>query len=646
MRYGVSTGKSPRFDVELLTTGYDKEALRKRLKRVKGLCASPAEIIESCPCIMASDISGVAAQKLKQFVKQSGAQAIIRQHGRTPLPPRQASSSASNTSSATTSRPLSPQSAASLPRNPSPEQVETSTQPSHQAMPPSSQAHSQTAIRPMSYTEAQPSSPVVATTSITLKRSVDELTRALHDKDWSVRESAVIELGNTPSNGIIRHLLKALNDDVWRVRCTTLDVLSRMGSRMVLKEMAKCVEDDVWHVRYQAVEALSRIASNKAVKPLLTALHDENWQVRQRAVQVLGTLRSKRTLQSIIGCLRDDVWHVRESAAIALARMKSEKSVKALIQTLRDPNWHVRSMAIAALREIGSERAIHALVEALSDEHWMVHWQAAYALGRIGTFDIMPLLSHMEHAENPVLSEASRKVLRNLDIVVEPKRRSLPRLAYRSGDPSANMCYIPPGEFVMGSKSGADNEKPEHRVYLNGFFIDTYEVSNYQYTRFDPNFDYPEGMDLYPVVNVTWEEAQAYAEWIGKRLPTEAEWEKAARGTDGRMYPWGPDFSAEKCNTEESGIRRLTPVTYYPQGQSVFGVHDLIGNVLEWTASRYLPYDSSEYDSPDFQEGFVVLRGGSWLHQGAHSTCATRLYAPADNKSNFIGFRCVKEVER
>jgi hypothetical protein len=302
-------------------------------------------------------------------------------------------------------------------------------------------------------------------------------------------------------------------------------------------------------------------------------------------------------------------------------------------------------MVVTALREIGSEDAIKTLIDVLGDDTWMVHWKAAYALGKIGTTAIFSVLCRLEKENEPFLAEVSRKVLSSLDIAVEPRKHSLPRLEYRSDNPYINMRYIPAGECIIGDDNGHDDAKPAHHVFLPEFFIDAYEVTNSQYKRFDPSHKYPEGMDFYPVVNVTWEEAQAYARWIGKRLPTEAEWEKAARGYNGRLYPWGKAFDLLRCNTEESGNRRLTRVDLYPSGKSPFDVYDMFGNVLEWTIDRYKPYRGNLYDSPDFQENFVVLRGSSWIHQGNSSTCATRTYAPAVNKSNFIGFRCVKDIE-
>jgi len=606
----VEVGKTVRYDVELLTIGHDKKQLEKLLRRVKGLLFPPKQIIASCPCTVATNISGTASEKLKLYLEQTGAKVAVREHGQAPLSP------------------------AVRPSNPP--RAKQKYDVSHPASVIDNDKHS-----PVSQATTVPA----VKSSIRLKRTVGELTYALNDKDWTVREDAVIELGQIPSNGIIRHLIGTLKDDAWRVRCTAIEVLSKTGSDMVLKEIAKCVEDDVWHVRCQAVEALGRLESDKVVKPLVTALNDPNWQIRRRAVQVLGNLQSKRALSNLTMCLKDEVWYVRESAAEALAKLKSEKSVKALIEALYDPNWHVRSMVVTALREIGSESAINAIVDVLGDENWMVHWKAAHALGKIGTTAIFSVLSRLDKENDPFFAEISRKVLSSFDIAVESKKHALPRLEYRADNPYINMRYISAGEFIMGNDNGHDDAKPARQVFLPEFFIDAYEVTNSQYKQFDPSYEYPKEMDFYPVVNVTWEEAQAYANWSGKRLPTEAEWEKAARGCDGRLYPWGDAFDLLRCNTEESGNRRLTRVDKYPGGKSPFDVYDMFGNILEWTIDRYRPYSGNVYDSPDFQENFVVLRGSSWIHQGDNLTCAMRTYAPAVNKSNFIGFRCVKDIE-
>jgi HEAT repeat protein len=631
----VTIEDTKRYDIELLTTGRDKQLLEKFLQRVKGLTASPADIVETSPCLIAKNVSGVVGKKLKYYLDQLGAATVFRDgHSESPaaMPAQQVAPQPSPTPPVSPSTPIgsgySETTQGLVPWKP---------EEKSQAEPGPHRETTAVQVTPVPYSSAAP--------AITLKRSVAELTRSLQDKDWHTRTNALLELGQVPSNGVIRHVVTALKDDVWRVRCTALHVLSSSGSNLAVKEIAKCIEDDVWHVRYQAVEALGSIESDLAIKPLLTALSDSNWQVRQRAVQALGSLQTRRILPALIACLKDEVWSVRENAVEALARLKSEKSVKALVPILHDQHWRVRSMVVTALREISSEEAIRALIDALSDAHWMVHWKAAYALGKIGTTSIFPVLCRLEQENAPFLGEAARKILSDMEIVVEPRPHAQPRLEYRAEDPYHSMRYIPAGECVMGDENGHDDAKPIRRIFVPAFFIDTYPVTNAQYQRFQPSYEFLKGTELYPVVNVTWAEAQAYAEWLGKRLPTETEWEKAARGNDGRRYPWGDAFEAGKCNTEESGQRRLTPVNQYPAGKSVFQVADLFGNALEWTDDRYQPYPGSLATNPDFQENFVVLRGCPWIHQGSQTNCAARTYAPPDNRSNFIGFRCVKDVK-
>ena len=163
------------------------------------------------------------------------------------------------------------------------------------------------------------------------------------------------------------------------------------------------------------------------------------------------------------------------------------------------------------------------------------------------------------------------------------------------------MVLVPAGEFIMGSSesdSWADeDELPQRVVHLPAFLIDQLEVSNIEYKKFidatswqpPPSWKdrlYPDGTDFIPVTEVTWWDATAYARWAGKRLPTEAEWEKAARGTDGRRFPWGDKFSREAANNDKN----LLPVGSMPKGASPCEAVDMAGNVAEWTASIYAPY--------------------------------------------------------
>jgi formylglycine-generating enzyme required for sulfatase activity len=240
-------------------------------------------------------------------------------------------------------------------------------------------------------------------------------------------------------------------------------------------------------------------------------------------------------------------------------------------------------------------------------------------------------------------------------------------------DLDGSMVYVPAGEFVMGSDAGDVDESPQRRVYLDAFEIDKYEVTNVQYQRFlratgrdapqswagrfvhllptrSPDWQgetYPPDETLHPVAGVDWQEAAAYCAWVGKRLPTEAEWEKAARGTEGWVYPWGDTWDASKANTREAGAGYTQPVGSYPAGASLYGALDMAGNVWEWVADWY---DRTYYHyapqrnppGPPAGTGERILRGGAWDSWPAQVRTsyrnATHFFGP-----NFrVGFRCAK----
>ncbi|MGQ9626792.1 MAG: formylglycine-generating enzyme family protein [Anaerolineae bacterium] len=191
----------------------------------------------------------------------------------------------------------------------------------------------------------------------------------------------------------------------------------------------------------------------------------------------------------------------------------------------------------------------------------------------------------------------------------------------------AEMVYVPAGEFLIGSSEDdpdADSdEKPQHTVYLDAFWIYKTEVTNAQYRKCveagactlpykTKYYDDPAYAD-HPVVSVDWNQAKAYSEWAGGRLPTEAEWEKTARGTDGRIWPWGDEWDANKVNSWEAGPHHITKVGSYPTGASPYGALDMAGNVWEWTGSLYkdYPYRTDDGREDAQAEGRRVLRGGS-----------------------------------
>lgn len=172
-----------------------------------------------------------------------------------------------------------------------------------------------------------------------------------------------------------------------------------------------------------------------------------------------------------------------------------------------------------------------------------------------------------------------------------------------------HMVLVPAGEFHMGSleddRFAEANEKPQRVIYLADFYIDKLEVTNIEYKRFTDatgyptpekwrDGQYPEGADFYPVQAVSWWEANAYARWVGKRLPTEAEWEKAARGTDARRFPWGDEYDAELANSEKD----YAPAASYFEGASPYGALNMAGNVAEWTASAYESYPTIDLSVP------------------------------------------------
>jgi len=213
--------------------------------------------------------------------------------------------------------------------------------------------------------------------------------------------------------------------------------------------------------------------------------------------------------------------------------------------------------------------------------------------------------------------------------------------------------YVPGGEFSLGSDTGNEDETPQQEIFINAFNIDIYPVTNAEYKEFvdatghEPPRNWKEGTFAegsadHPVVWVNWNDAQAYAEWAGKRLPTELEWEKAARGADGRVYPWGSAFDAAKCNSRESGVKGTSLVGSYPEGASPCGAFDMAGNVWEWTADWYQAYRGTLYELGRYGEQYKVLRGGSWYDgQDLVRTTTRKSFDPNQGFST-IGFRCAE----
>lgn len=225
---------------------------------------------------------------------------------------------------------------------------------------------------------------------------------------------------------------------------------------------------------------------------------------------------------------------------------------------------------------------------------------------------------------------------------------------WRTGD-GAMMVRIPAGEFLMGSDKprAPEDEKPQHRVTLSEFLIDKTEVTWRQYRKFAeatgrtigrvPVWGTP---DHYPASFILYEEAQAFCEWTGSRLPTEAEWEKAARGTDGRYYPWGDTWDPTRCNSISGGMHQPEPVGSYGSCLSPYGVLDMTGSMWEWCADRYADdyYSRSpSHDPAGAETGHrYVMRGGAWMSQPNWLRTTYRFKASPTSRNSDHGFRCAR----
>jgi formylglycine-generating enzyme required for sulfatase activity len=223
------------------------------------------------------------------------------------------------------------------------------------------------------------------------------------------------------------------------------------------------------------------------------------------------------------------------------------------------------------------------------------------------------------------------------------------------------MVYVPSGTFQMGSNEGDYyREQPVHPVTLDSFWVDRTEVTNAQYAlcvadgfcdESDLADDYTRNGEAQPVVGVSWYDARDYCEWAGARLPTEAEWEYAARGEEGYVYPWGndsPDCTKANYMGQFGGcVGRPVVVGYYPDGASWVGALDMAGNVTELTSSLYMryPYRADDGREDPTSSDDRVERGGTWSSLASEVRSASRYAIPPDRSGYGIGFRCARDFQ-
>ena len=267
----------------------------------------------------------------------------------------------------------------------------------------------------------------------------------------------------------------------------------------------------------------------------------------------------------------------------------------------------------------------------------------------VGVLILMPLL----HGEVLTRDELVR-------IVREKRWQDLPPTITSPRD-GVEMILIPGGEFQMGLKPDSPlaekypDALPAHKVHIDPFYIDKHEVTNTHYAKYVEETGVKSSLfsnnpvyngSQQPVVGIRYGDAVSYAQWVGKRLPTEAEWEKAARGADGRIFPWGSEFSSDKCNAYPNQINAPQKVGTYPEGASPYGVMDMAGNVSEWVYDLYgrYYYQNSPSRNPRGPVGkgeARIVRGGNYKSDPDDVMSVVRFQAGAYAAFPSIGFRCV-----
>jgi len=296
--------------------------------------------------------------------------------------------------------------------------------------------------------------------------------------------------------------------------------------------------------------------------------------------------------------------------------IQSRKATELLLNMLEDPDDELRRGVLIALAQLP-------LVD--NEVEHMLH-----VMRQVGNPNLIKELRSVE----------SKNLLRITNFITLAERKVLERFWM----PDERMVYLAPGPFIMGStkeekgiraslvpqteiwSSLIQTERERTEILLHGFWIDLYAVTNKEFAEWLPTHKYNESESDHPA-RITWEDAEKYCQWLGKKLPTEEEWEKAARGTDGRNFPWGNDWDQKKCNTKEADRRATVPVDSFPEGRSPYGCFNMAGNVWEWT--------STDYD----QGGHKVLKGGSARTGSSLAYCSSRYKYITYNIASVCGFR-------
>ena len=399
----------------------------------------------------------------------------------------------------------------------------------------------------------------------------------------------------------------------------------------------------------------------------LAALAADDWWM-ETFVQLAGLVddadRLARELAQVNPWLA--WWCVEEGQGVADATREvvAERSVR-LLESERATD---RRRAVAALTRVRNERCVPPLLRAAGDLDAEVSGLAVQGLMELGEA-VRPLVKEtlvgadrrlwngavrylMMNPEDPLCSDAVRYLVTRLD---DPRCGEVPESVWEQvlGLP---MVWIPPGPFWMGSEA-YDDEKPRRQVTLPGYWIGRYPVTVAQFKTFLKESDYElqderglQNPDDVPITYIAWHDALAYCRWLSAHsglpvaLPSEAQWEKAARGPDGHRYPWGDASPTDKLCNFDGNVGRLTPVgRYSPRGDSPYGCLDMAGNVLEWTSSleKGYPYAASDGREDLEAEGRRVLRGGTFFSAVSGTRCAFRYYGVTVGRLDYVGVRVV-----
>ena len=387
------------------------------------------------------------------------------------------------------------------------------------------------------------------------------------------------------------------------------------------------------HLSFQEFLAADEIVKESLQDQLLRTFGESWW--KEVCLLALGMDDPRFQRDFYEALFRSGRFDKQHDFAIECARATRSPRLDLFYQALIDPviSDSARTRCLVMLREIAGPKSAARLLEVLNENRVVMSK---------GLFEaVISFLRGFGVSEAEINRAAFAVGIRQLVYRTTAMHRD-----------GTELITIPAGGFIMGNDR-EDREKPQRRVYLDMYQIGRNPVTNAQYRQFieatgrreprlwdDERFNQPNQ----PVVGVSWHDAQAYCQWAGLRLPTEAEWEKAARGNDGQEYPWGPEPPDEsRCNFARN-IDRTTEVGSYPDGASPYGCLDMAGNVWEWCADWYEEYDPQQTRNPTgpVKGDLKVLRGGSWYSSGTGVRCAFRFSRHPDFWNLGLGFRCAR----